>query len=106
MCETQGNPQATLLETTYTKENVVVLETPEPVKVPELYTRIRQRTLPKIRARKSQEEEYPRGLRNWTCQIEKLGEPAIDARRKKEKREMRTQQHIKADAKLAKQVTS
>ncbi|KAB2630282.1 transcription initiation factor TFIID subunit 12-like [Pyrus ussuriensis x Pyrus communis] len=60
---------------------MVVLETPKPVRAPELYTRTPQRTWLEIEARNGQEEENLRGLRNWIGRIENLGKPAVDAGR-------------------------
>ncbi|KAB2611328.1 hypothetical protein D8674_019360 [Pyrus ussuriensis x Pyrus communis] len=39
LCEPQKNSRTTLPETADIKKNVMVLETPKPVRAPELYTR-------------------------------------------------------------------
>ena len=59
--EAQGNSRATLSEIADNKEIVVVLEAPELVKAPELYTRTQQKTWLKIEARKSREDVYSHG---------------------------------------------
>ncbi|RXH91625.1 hypothetical protein DVH24_020648 [Malus domestica] len=61
------------------KENMVVLKTPKPVKTLKLYTRTHQEIWLNIGPRKSWEE-------NRTGRSEKWGETSVEARKKRRKR--------------------